>query len=137
MTGYVDTSVILRVLLRQGGALESWGRWSAVYASEMLKVEARRVIDRLRLGGLLDDEGVAQAHEELARIEAAVHFVRLSQPILDRASGPMPTVLRTLDALHVASALLLREGRERELVFATHEDQQSRAARALGFKVVG
>jgi hypothetical protein len=45
----------------------------------------------------------------------------------------MPTVVRTLDALHLASALLLREQQNEAPLFATHDVQQSVAARALGF----
>ncbi|MCU0723318.1 MAG: hypothetical protein MUC63_06850 [Planctomycetes bacterium] len=46
---YVDTSVVLRILLRQPSPLSSWNRWSEAWSSEILKVEARRVLDRLRL----------------------------------------------------------------------------------------
>ena len=42
-----------------------------------------------------------------------------------------------LDALHLASALLWRERRAAELLFATHDPRQARAARALGFDCVG
>jgi hypothetical protein len=49
----------------------------------------------------------------------------------------MPTAVKTLDAIHLASALLLRERRTPALVFATHDPQQLRAARALGFEYLG
>ena len=37
--------------------------------------------------------------------------------------------LGTLDALHLASAMLWRERRSTDLIFATHDPQQARAAR--------
>jgi hypothetical protein len=49
----------------------------------------------------------------------------------------MGTVVKTLDALHVATALLLSERRGLDLTFATHDAQQATAARALGFACVG
>jgi hypothetical protein len=49
----------------------------------------------------------------------------------------MATPVKTLDALHLASALLWRERRSPDLIFATHDPQQARAARALGFECVG
>jgi hypothetical protein len=49
----------------------------------------------------------------------------------------MATVMRTLDAIHLASALLLRERRGFALVFATRDPQQARSARAPGFECVG
>jgi hypothetical protein len=47
------------------------------------------------------------------------------------------TAVRTLDGLHLASALLYRESRREDLVFATHDRRQATAALALGFEVVG
>jgi hypothetical protein len=46
-------------------------------------------------------------------------------------------VVKSLDALHLASAMLLRERLRVTLVFATHDPQQARAARALGFDCIG
>lgn len=137
MIVYLDTSVVLRVLLRQRGALRSWGQWEEACASEILKVETRRVIDRLRLESLLDDDGVARAHEDLRRIERSIGFVALTPRILERASVSMPTAVKTLDAIHLASALAVQERRKEPIVFATHDDQQARAARALGFRRIG
>jgi predicted nucleic acid-binding protein len=56
VTVYLDSSAVLRVLLRQAKPLAAWGRWHAAYSSELLGVEARRVIDRLRLQAALDDD---------------------------------------------------------------------------------
>jgi predicted nucleic acid-binding protein len=134
---YVDTSVVLRVLFRLRGALRSWDDWTEVYASEILKLEARRVIDRLRLETALDDEGVALAHEALVEMEGAISFVGLTSQVLARASAPMPTVVKTPDAVHVASALMLREGLDDSPVFVSHDRQQTTAARALGFQCRG
>ena len=137
MNVYLDSSAVLRVLLRQPKPLAIWGRWERAYASELLHIESCRVIDRLRLQGDLDDDGVADARGELARIESAVSRIPLSRPVIDRASLPMATVVKTLDALHLASAMLLRERVGLELIFATHDPQQARAARALGFSCIG
>jgi hypothetical protein len=103
----------------------------------LLGLEARRAIDRLRLEGALDDAGVADAHEELVRIEESIGSIPFTRPVLERAALPMPTVVKTLDAIHLASAMLLRERRRVALAFATHDPQQARGARALGFDCVG
>jgi predicted nucleic acid-binding protein len=137
VTVYLDTSVVLRVLLRQPKRLASWGRWDHAYGSELLGVEASRVIDRLRVEGVLEDAAVADAQEELSRIEGAIGSIPLTRPVLQRASLPMATIVKTLDAIHLASALLLRERRDAAVVFATHDPQQARAARALRFECTG
>ncbi len=49
----------------------------------------------------------------------------------------MPMVVKTLDAIHLASALLFQERTGDNLTFATHDLQQTTCARALGFKSIG
>ena len=134
---YLDSSIVLRVLLRQPRPLHAWGRWTRAHASEILHVEACRAIDRLRLEGALDDDGVADARGDLVSIEEGLAIIPLSPPVLERAAWPMATVVKTLDAIHLASAVLLRERRGVAAVFATHDPQQARAARALGFECLG
>ena len=112
MIVYVDTSIVLRVLLGQLGRLEKWGRWKVAYSSELLGLEARRVIDRLRLELALDDQGVSEAQQTLLKIEQGIGSILLTQTVLYRASLPMPTALKTLDAIHLASALLFQEQRK-------------------------
>ena len=133
MIVYLDSSVVLRRLLAQPGVLLSWGTWTAAYSSDLLAVECRRVIDRLRLEGLYDDAQVARAMEQLTEIERTIHRLRLSRSVIHEASRTMPTIVKTLDAIHLASAILIRERRAIELLFATHDAQQAVAARALGF----
>ena len=137
MIVYLDASVILRILLRQPKRLAAWGRWEAAYSSELLGIESRRVIDRLRVQAALNDHELADVHHDLTRIERAIGAIPLTRPVLHRAALPMPTAVKTLDAIHLASALLLREHRTTSLTFATHDPQQLRAARALGFECLG
>jgi predicted nucleic acid-binding protein len=134
---YLDTSTVLRVLLSQPDTLTSWGTWEQACTSEILGVEARRSADRLRLQGALDDDQVGAFQAALARIERTIDSIRLTRLVLARAALPMATPVKTLDAIHLASALLWRERRTGDLVFATHDPQQARAARALGFECVG
>ena len=137
MIVYLDASVVLRILLRQPKRLAAWGRWEAAYSSELLGIETRRVIDRLRVQAALNDHELADVHHDLTRIERAIGAIPLTRPVLHRAALPMPTAVKTLDAIHLASALLLREHRTTSLTFATHDPQQLRAARALGFECLG
>ena len=137
MIVYLDTSILLRVLLGQRPLLDGWGTWESAYTSDLAGVEARRVIDRLRLDGALDDTGVVAAMQQLAHIEASIGRIGMTRVVLRRASLPMATAVKTLDALHLASALLFQERRGMSLVFATHDAQQAIAARALGFECIG
>lgn len=82
-----------------------WGKWDRAYSREPMAVEARRTIDRLRLERALDDEGLANAHQWLVATERAIGVIRLTSQVLRRAGQPMPTVVKTLDAIHLDSAI--------------------------------
>ena len=137
MNCYLDTSVILRVVLGQSPLLKQWKRWKNAYTSELAQVEARRVIDRLRLGGDIDDEQRATVHQDLVAIESALHIVGLDKRVLMGASEPLPTAVGTLDALHLTTARMLKEQHVEDLLFATHDTRQSTAARAMGLETTG
>jgi hypothetical protein len=75
-------------------------------SSELLTVESFRTIDRLRLQGALNPEEAASRRATVADWLEAVDLVLLQRPTLSRASDPLPTPLGTLDALHLATALV-------------------------------
>ncbi len=137
MNVYLDTSVVLRRVLRQPNRLASWGKWDAAFASVLLRVEYLRAVDRLRLEGYLSDEQRVVLHQELRRIEGAIHTVPLHDEIVAQAAGPFGTVLGTLDALHLATAMTLRRKLGLELAILTHDHQLARAAQSNGFDVQG
>ena len=97
MIVYLDSSVVLRPLLGQPKTLSAWGKWTTAYSSELLGVECRRAIDRLRLEGFYDDGQVAQAMEQLTRIERTIRQIRLSRSIIQGAAKTMPTIVKTLE----------------------------------------
>jgi len=134
---YLDSSVLLRVVLRQRDALPDWRRVERGVASALVEVECLRTLDRLRLAAGLTDREISRRREAVFRVLDAVEIVELTRPVLSRASQPMPTALGTLDAIHLATALLWRESRGEELVFATHDAALGLAARASGVPVIG
>jgi predicted nucleic acid-binding protein len=136
MIVYLDSSVVLRPLFDQPGRLKSWGEWQAAYSSELLGVECRRAIDRLRLLSLYDDKQVGDAVDRLGKIERSINRIRLTPSIILSASKTMPTIVKTLDAFHLVSAAAIRELQNIDVVFATHDAQQATAARALGFPCI-
>ena len=137
MNVYLDTSVLARRLFREAGPTVPWKKIEHAYASRLLRIELARVIDRARLTGRIDDDGVVELHESTAALLRSIDQIEVTPSILDRAALPMPTVVGTLDALHLASAIAVRDALEPDLVFATHDAQLARAARATGFKVIG
>lgn len=53
------------------------------------------------------------------------------------AAQPFPMIVGILDALHLASALEVRNGGENELTVLTHDRQLARAAASVEFSVAG
>jgi predicted nucleic acid-binding protein len=134
---YLDTSAMLRLVLREPGALDELRSCEALVSSELLAVESLRTIDRLRLQSLLSSEEAAARRAVVNEWLEAVDLVVLQRPILARASEPFPTALGTLDALHLATALVWRDRMRKTLVMATHDGGLALAARSFGIDVLG
>ena len=82
MIAYLDTSVLLRLVLREPGALEDLRSSEALVSSELLAVESLRTIDRLRLHGALSPEEAASRRATVTEYLEAVDLVLLQSPIL-------------------------------------------------------
>ncbi len=137
MTAYIDTSALLRLVLREAGALEEIRSYDRLASSELISVESSRTIDRLRLQGSLTIEEAAVRMRVVTEWLEAIDLVLLRAPILSRASEPLPTLLGTLNALHLATALIWRDRIGSLPIMATHDTALGLAARAFGFEVRG
>jgi predicted nucleic acid-binding protein len=133
----LDSSVILRKLFGEPDPLPEWSAIEEAYGSRLLPIEVGRVIDRARLAGQIDDDDVAALHEEAARVLRSIDIIAMPEPIMRRASEAMPTVVGTLDAIHLATALELARHLQSSITIATHDAQLARAARASGLSVLG
>ena len=136
MNVYVDSSVLLRVVLGEPERLSTWPAITNAVSSELIRLECLRTIDRARVRLGLDDGQVAQQRASVIEAVEAFTLIPLDRIVLERASEPFPTLLGSLDAIHLASALLARDAVE-GLTFATHDIALATAARATGFEVKG
>jgi predicted nucleic acid-binding protein len=137
VTAYIDTSALLRLVLREPGALDELRSYDALVSSELIAVESLRTIDRLRLRGALTLEEAAARSRAVGDWLEAIDLVLLRPPVLSRAGGPLPTPLGTLDAIHLATALIWRERIGALPTIATHDSALAIAARTFGFDVRG
>lgn len=137
MIVYLDSSVLLRRLLGQPRALREWGLVRTGVTSRLTQVECLRTLDRFRLEAALDDRRVAELREALYRMLESLEIVEVTRTVLARAAQPQVTSLGTLDAIHLASALLWCERAGKSLAVATHDDALALAARAHGLRAVG
>ena len=137
MTAYVDSSAMLRIVLRQPNPLPAWSSISQSVSSTLLRVECLRAIERFRIRGILRDREVAVRREAVLEMLGSYELVHPDPLVLERAAWPMPTELGTLDAIHLGTALLWSELRGKPLVFVTHDRALGTAAQAFGFEVLG
>lgn len=127
---YLDTSVVLRATLEAGitPALEERIRNAdALLTSRLSQVEASRALLRVRQLGLADESRLADAERAIDALWSRCQIFELTPAVceLARIVAPM-RVLRSLDALHLATYLLLR--RRIEGVELVTEDARLRDA---------
>jgi predicted nucleic acid-binding protein len=134
---YVDASVILRNALAQPGAIHRLGDYEPGIASDLVELECLRTLDRLRLAGAIPEEHLALARRRTLEWIAPLSRVHVDSAVLELAARPHPTALGTLDAIHLATALLWRETMDRDVKMATHDRALGSAARAFGLEVIG
>ena len=135
MTTYVDSSVLLRVILGEPDQLHGWVAIEPI-SSALLRVECLRAVERYRRMGVIDDATVADRRRAMLDAVKRFQLVDLSPAVLARAADPFPVHVATLDALHLATALEVR-AEQGDIEFATHDRRLAEAARALDFTVRG
>lgn len=105
-------------------------------SSELIRLESLRTIDRVRILSGLGDGEVARRRAAVLETLETFDLISVNTAVLERAADPFPTLIGSLDAIHLASALLVRRDFE-ELSFATHDARLGMAARSVGFLVEG
>ena len=137
MNLYMDSSVLLRLVLEQADALAEPRHLELAFTSVVSRLECWRTLDRHRLRETWPDMTIADRGQRLQQILDQLALLELDEPILAWAARPLPVPLGSLDAVHLATALLWRERTGKALAMATHDRQLALASRALGLAVVG
>ena len=124
---YIDSSALMKLVVeeRESPALEAdIVLRSALFCSTLGATElhraSRRALTRRQLGKVDD-------------VLEAVFLIDVTPAILMAAGTLSPAGIRTLDAIHVATALSLHE---HELDVITYDTRMARAAKAHGLNVL-
>lgn len=139
MIAYLDASVVLRLVLEAPDPLREWPRLEEGISSALLRVECYRTLERLWHIGELTDEELMRHRLQVETLLGRLQLLPIGNDVLNLAAEPLPTHLKTLDAIHLASAILDRRAAtdSRNLLFATHDKLLAKAARELHFEVIG
>ena len=138
MNIYAESSAVLAWLLgeeaghRVGEVLR---RAELVAASDLTLLECDRVLIRTVATGEVDEATAADRRARLNAAAAHWHMWRVSWDIIDRARNPFPgEPVRTLDAIHLASALAVPSAVPGVELLAL-DDRIRRSGRQLGFRL--
>ena len=123
---YLDASAIVKLVVEdaESGALRAWlrRRRAPRVTSDLSRVEVPRACMRAEPTAML------QAQRAVSRLST----VPLTPTVLSAAAALQPPGLRTLDAVHVASALAVGSAVR---AFVTYDHRLEVAARQLGLDV--
>jgi predicted nucleic acid-binding protein len=136
---YFDTSVLVKCYVMEQGTDDALHLTSrhAVLSSAIAPVEVTSALRQQVLAGSLTPRQRDRAFRRLQTDRAHWTLMELDRPVLERAesvAGVAP--VRTLDALHLASALVFQAETALRPPFITGDARQRRAAEALGLDVV-
>lgn len=138
MTVYAESSAILAWLLDEESSAavrDVLTTADVVLASDLTLLESDRVMLRAVALGELTEADAADRRAHLTTAAAHWHVLRISPEIVDRARQPFPgEPIRTLDAIHLASALVARATLP-GLALLSLDERIRRAAAPLGMRV--
>lgn len=123
---YLDASALVKLVLTEpeSGSLRAYlAATSRRLSSRIAEVELSRAVGRVARPG--DDA-------QIEAVLAGLQFIELDHRISADASSVGPPTLRSLDAVHLASALAVRDELD---AMVTYDARLADAARAAGLEV--
>ena len=121
---YLDSSAIVKLVVRESesAALRRFLRRRVMVSSALAKAEVARAM--IHVG----EVGLRRAEQVLAEVE----LVRINDRVLVRAGRLEPNTLRTLDAIHLATAALFEESLA---CLVSYDSRMVAAAESMGWDV--
>ena len=126
MATYLDSSAIVKLAVREPESLalrRYLRRKHPLVSSALARTEVSRAL--LPAG----DEAMSRGRAVLQRLD----LVRVNDRVLTAAGGLPPPELRSLDAIHLATAQELGDDLS---AVVTYDDRMAAAARHMGYRVV-
>lgn len=135
---YFDTSALIKRYVDEPGRREVLHllRRHAIVTSAVLRVELRSALRRRVSDGSLDNRAASGIAKRFEADRAFWTFVEVTSDVLDSAEVLVTTYpLRTLDALHVATAQWFAEQiAAPDLILVSADARQTATARAAGLR---
>jgi len=128
---YLEASSVVKLIVQEAESDPLRGFLANVrrpVSSELSLAEAARAVQRRMVGGRAGHVG-----RRFAEVFGQVHLRALDRDLLAYAGWLKPEALRTLDAIHLATALSLPQPRT---TFVSYDHRQLAAARQAGLATV-
>jgi predicted nucleic acid-binding protein len=136
---YAESSAVLGWLLDENSAADVRRTLAAaeiIVASDLTLIECDRVILRAAVLGELTEAEAADRRAHLTAAASHWQILRVAPEIVERARQPFPSEpIRTLDAIHLASALVARTAIA-GLKLLSLDDRVRKAGKKLGLDII-
>ena len=134
MIAYIDSSLFLKLLFDEPGTSQAQILWDSdpvLISSRLLRIEARATLARGKLDGRITQQKAKVVTKTFDDLWARLTVVEISEQVAESACEiAESTRLRSLDAIHLASAMAVSAD-----LFGSSDVQLCNAASELGFAV--
>jgi uncharacterized protein len=131
---YIDSSLFLKLLFDEPGTSQAQMLWDSdpvLISSRLLRIEARATLARGKLDGRITQQKAKVVTKTFDDLWARLTVVEISEQVAESACEiAESTRLRSLDAIHLASAMAVSAD-----LFGSSDVQLCNAASELGFAV--
>lgn len=136
---YFDTSTYLKIFVNESGSAQvrKLIKKHRILSSAILSVECFSALSRKKHARELKDREFDALANKIRESLAYIESIRLTDEVLIKAEQVVvSSPVRSLDALHIASALIFQQALQIPLPFVTSDHRQLEAAQAHGFATV-
>ena len=136
---YFDTSVIVKNYIRERGSDRARRllRSHRVATSAIAALETVSAFRRNLAANVIDDTSYSAILNRFQKDRAKLDILELTDTILETSEQYISTYnVRSLDAIHLATAMAASVRFPKQIPFITSDSGQSEVARQLGLKVV-
>lgn len=135
-TVYLDSSAVLRWLLKDSNALKDFGQWKHAGSSFLLEVECIRTLDRLRMENRIDAGLYADLLAQLNEFSRSLELFHIDARVINQAKSQFVAPVKTLDAIHIATAQLWQDELSETVLLISHDQKMNLIAKSLGLKTL-
>ncbi len=135
-TVYLDSSVVLRWLVKDQNALPNFGKWQYAASSYLLEVECVRTLDRLRNENRISTPVYADLLDQFNELARSLELFHIDATVLAMAKNQYVAPVKTLDAIHIATARLWQTELAETILLLSHDQKMNLIAKSIGLKTL-